>query len=131
MNTKLLMSGSALVMGVCAVFLSFLPEEILYYFSASGPVSQLAQQLLGAVYFGFAMLNWMAKGNLIGGIYSKPVSIGNLAHFTIAGLTLIRIALDNPQVPLIWIPAVIYAVLALLFARVSFTHPVKTGDAGF
>ncbi|HEY0896262.1 MAG TPA: hypothetical protein VGE15_06905 [Sphingobacteriaceae bacterium] len=129
MNTKLLMSCSALVMGACAVFLSFLPGEILNYLGASGPVSQLALQLLGAVYFGFAMLNWMAKGNLIGGIYSKPVSIGNLAHFTIAGITLIRIARDTPEAPLIWVPAVVCAVFALLFARVSFRHPGETGAA--
>ncbi len=130
MNTKLLMSGSALVMGACALFLTFLPEEILNYAGLSGPVSLLALQLLGAVYFGFAMLNWMAKGNLIGGIYSKPVAIGNLAHFTIAGITLIRIAIHTPQAPLVWIPAFLCAVFALLFARVSFTHPAESAAGG-
>ena len=29
-----------------------------------------------ALYLGFASLNWMAKDNLIGGIYSPPVAIG-------------------------------------------------------
>ena len=129
MNTKLLMSASALFLGVCALFLSFMPGELLQFFSAAGPVSQLALQLLGAVYFGFAMLNWMARGNLIGGIYSKPVSTGNLAHFMVGGLALVKIAAKSPQAPVIWIPAVIFSIFAMLFARVSFTHPApETGD---
>ena len=38
----------------------------------------------------FAMLNWMAKGVIIGGIYSRPIVIANLAHFLIGDLELIK-----------------------------------------
>jgi len=30
---------------------------------------------------GFSILNWMSKASLIGGIYNKPLLIGNLLHF--------------------------------------------------
>ncbi len=128
MNTKLLMVASALVLGVAGLSLSFLPHEILAYTSSqanSGIVFPLILQLLGAAYLGFAMLNWMAKANLIGGIYSKPVAIGNLAHFFIGGATLLKAAFNNPELSFLWAIGAVYTLLAILFAKISFTHPIK------
>ncbi|HEY0898028.1 MAG TPA: hypothetical protein VGD90_01795 [Sphingobacteriaceae bacterium] len=126
MNTKLLMTSSAVVLGITGLVLSFAPEEILAYYGEPGGAGKLAFQLLGATYFGFAMLNWMGKGNLIGGIYSKPVSTANLAHFTIGGLALIKLAMANSAETILWASAGVYVLFALLFARVSFTHPEKS-----
>jgi len=126
MNTKLLMSASAIVLGALGLLLTFLPQEILAYVdSDAATLLPLTLQLLGAAYLGFAMLNWMAKGNLIGGIYSRPVAIGNLAHFLISGLALLKAAASIENAPALWVIGVIFITLALLFGYVTFTHPAR------
>lgn len=119
------MSLSALVLGAAGIALSFLPDELYKLFSAGLPtrVETIVLQLLGALYFAFAMTNWTARANLIGGIYARPVAIGNLCHFTIAALAMMKALLSGATI--LWIPTLIYSVFALAFAAIFFTHPVK------
>jgi Na+-driven multidrug efflux pump len=123
MNTKLLMAASALFMAIAGVLFSFLPHEILAF--SDSPVNDfvaLVFQLTGALYFGFAILNWMAKNNLIGGIYSRPLALGNFLHFVAGGLALLKGAMANGNTE-IWVLAAVYLVFAALFGLVTFTHP--------
>jgi hypothetical protein len=78
MNAKMLMSVSALFMTILGLGASFLPQEILAHYGSptEGP-GVLIIQIAGALYMGFAILNWMARANLIGGIYSRPVAFGS------------------------------------------------------
>ena len=123
MNTKLIMTVSALLMGVLGLVLTFIPAEVLHHFNG-GPslsVAVIALQMIGALYFGFAMINWTAKANLIGGIYSRPIAIGNLTHFFIGAMALMRSG------NLLLIPLTItYSVMAAAFFIVFVTHPVKS-----
>jgi len=121
-NTKLLMTISALVMGMAGITLSFLPQEVS---SSLGmpEASAIILQVLGALYFGFAMINWTAKANLIGGIYSRPVALGNLAHFVIGALALAKLTFKDPSLNYLWVAALVYAVFAILFAYVFYTTP--------
>lgn len=123
MNTKLLMSASAVVMGITGITLSFFPQEFVTLFKMAD-TNIIVLQLLGGLYFGFAMLNWAAKANLTGGIYSRPVAIGNLTHFVIGGLTLLKFATRNITTTYIWIAVILYLVFAILFGFVLFTNPV-------
>ena len=121
------MSASAIILAVLGLLLTFLPQEILAYVgSDAATLLPLILQLLGAAYLGFAILNWMAKGNLIGGIYSRPVAIGNLAHFLISGLALLKAAANTPDSAALWVIGGIFITLALLFGYVTFTHPAKS-----
>lgn len=126
MNTKLLMTISASTMGVTGIVLSFLPHELLNYLgSTTGTIlDALILQILGALYFAFAMVNWTAKANLIGGIYSRPIAVGNLTHFTIGSLALIKGYFSSHETAILTL-SVIYTVFAILFAIVFFKHPVK------
>jgi hypothetical protein len=129
MNTRLLMTVSAIAMGITGIVLSFIPHEVLHYFnrnniSLSDP---LIVQMLGAVYFAFAMMNWTAKGNLIGGIYGRPIAISNLTHFVMGSLLLVK-GYAAYQLYSLIIPAVVYSGFAISYAIVFFTHPVK-GEA--
>jgi ABC-type multidrug transport system permease subunit len=123
MNTKLLMSASAVVMGITGITLSFFPQEFVSLFKMAD-TNIIVLQLLGGLYFGFAMLNWAAKANLTGGIYSRPVAIGNLTHFVIGGLALLKFATRNITTTYIWIAVILYLVFAILFGFVLFTNPV-------
>jgi Na+-driven multidrug efflux pump len=127
MNTKLLMTISALIMGVTGIILSFLPHELITYISSTtGTIlDALILQVLGALYFAFAMVNWTAKANLIGGIYSRPIAIGNLTHFTIGALALIKGYFSNHEMAILTL-SIIYTVFAILFAIVFFRHPIKS-----
>lgn len=129
MNTKLLMTLSALIMGLAGITLSFLPHELLDYLGKTTDtgLDPLILQVLGALYFAFAMVNWTAKANLIGGIYARPIAIGNLTHFTIGALALIKGYFADHRMPVL-IAALIYTAFAILFAIIFFTHPVKSND---
>ena len=126
MNTKLLMTVSALVMGITGIILSFSPHEVLHHFNATTTASDpLILQILGALYFAFAMVNWTAKANLIGGIYARPIAIGNLTHFIVGSLALIKNYFSQHDVTILMF-ASIYVVFAVLFSIVFFRHPVKS-----
>jgi hypothetical protein len=62
MNTKYVMSSSAVVTGFAGLTASFFPIEILKMTGATTnewPV--LFIQITGALYLGFAIMNWMAR----------------------------------------------------------------------
>jgi len=124
MNTRVLMIASALFTGLLGVAASFLPQEILAYLGvAPNDISVLVVQLAGALYLGYAMLNWMARSNLIGGIYSRPVAMGNFFHFTAGALVLVRSWMDGAVGIAIPIATGAYALFAVGFGAVLFTHP--------
>lgn len=124
MNTKILMSLSSLFMAAAGAIFTFLPQEILKISGESaGPFVVLIMQLIGALYFGFAMLNWMAKANLLGGIYSRPIAIGNFSHFLIASLALLKGASGVENSTYTWLAAAIYTGFAIAFGLVVFTNP--------
>ena len=114
-------------MAIIGISASFIPHEILTFIGL--PTNQplpLLIQVIGAMYFAFAMLNWMSKGSIIGGIYNRPIAIANLTHFVIAGLALIKGIFSNPSLSyIIWSIGILYSIFAILFGLVAFNHPVS------
>ena len=129
--TKLIMILSALFLAAIGISLTFLPAEIAGITGiAPDKTFTVILQLMGALYFSFAMLNWMAKGILIGGIYGKPVSVANMTHFVIGALALVKLLLNNHDLPYpIWILAGIYAVFAVLFGMIFSKNPVADNNS--
>ena len=122
------MTISAVILGVTGIILSFIPQEVSHFFSMTGS-TPIVFQILGALYFGFAMLNWTAKANLFGGIYSRPVATGNFTHFLIGGLALIKLLLHNTNGTSMWACAILYLIFAVLFGYVLFNHPASTNKS--
>jgi len=125
MKTKLLMTSSAVFFGIIGILLSFLPNEIAEYLSVEPTIiTILFLQILGALYLGFGILNWTAKGTLIGGIYNRPIALGNLMHFVVGAITLVKV-ISNIQThtEIIIFLTVFYAIFALLFIYVLKTNP--------
>ena len=92
MNTKTLMIISAIFLAVNGFGFTFFPNEIAdLLINDDNYILILILQILGALYLGFSILNWTAKASLIGGIYNKPILIGNLIHFFTASMTLIKL----------------------------------------
>lgn len=122
---------SALFLACTGISLTFLPKEIASYINSdvSNPLLILFQ-VLGALYFAFAMLNWMAKESVIGGIYNRPIAIANFTHFFIGGVALIKVLLKEPTLPFV-IPVLagVYTLFALLFGVILYTSPVRNQQA--
>jgi hypothetical protein len=127
--SKILMIVSAAFMAALGILLTFAPHEIIG--SAQGPAHAVllpAIQLLGALYVGGAITNWMSKSNLVGGVFGRPLAMGNLAHFGIGAMALVRIAAATDA--RLWPLAVCYVLLAAAFAKVIFMQPKALAAAG-
>ena len=79
-------------------------------------------QMAGALYLGFAILNWTARGILIGGIYARPVALGNFLHFAMVSVMLIKAAIVHGVMQLA-ISATVFSVFAIWFGLVLFRPP--------
>ena len=121
MNTKLLMTSSALILGLAGVFALFAPDVLLSTQGAAvtGNLSVMIQ-LMGALYFSFALMNWTAKDSLIGGIYVRPVSLANFSHFFAGALLLLKHQLSNEMNLSTLAALIVYAVYAACFYWLVF-----------
>ena len=125
MNTKTLMIISAIFLAVNGFGFTFFPNEIAgLLINDDNHIFILILQILGALYLGFSILNWMSKASLIGGIYNKPILIGNLLHFFTASMALIKLAFKvETNLQLIFSYTIIYSLFTLFFGYVFFTNP--------
>jgi hypothetical protein len=125
LHTKALMSSAALVMLAAGLVTTFAPQELLaHYGGAAAAVPVLVVQATGALFLGFAMLNWMAKDNLIGGIYSRPVAMGNFVHFFVLAAALVKAVAGGHTQTAILAATAVYVVFTVWFGLVAFTSPL-------
>jgi hypothetical protein len=121
MNTRALLMASSGVMGLAGLAASFAPAELLGVLKVS-PAEPLPVviQMLGAAYLGLALANWTAKDSLIGGIYARPLAIGNCVHFIVVALALFKHELRAGFHDALVGVLVVYAIFALGFGWLVF-----------
>ena len=132
MNTKILMVASSIFLMIFGLGLTFVPKEISEFLNAGmNQTSILFLQILGSLYLGFGMLNWMSKNNLIGGIYSKPLIIGNFVHFLVTFFALIKIVgkYSENEFSIILTITIIYTVFTFCFGYVFMKNPNKVASS--
>jgi hypothetical protein len=121
MNTKILMTSSSLTLGAAGVFALFAPHVLLAMQRVEGtPSLSVLVQLMGTLYFAFALVNWTAKDSAIGGIYARPVSLGNFGHFFAGSMLLIRFQLSSDFNLSLLIALIVYLSFASLFYWLVF-----------
>ena len=130
LNTKTLMTSTSLVLALAGGVALFEPELLLSMFGtpATRQLSVLVQ-LMGTLYFAFALMDWTAKDSAIGGIYARPVSLGNFAHFFAGALLLIRHQLSGLLNGFLVLVTIAYMIFAFLFYWLAFRAtglPVET-----
>jgi len=124
-----LLTGSAVLYFAASVSAIFAGDELLDMAGAVGTPLELALlQLLGAAVFSLAMLNWMSRYSLIGGIFGRPLVVVNLANSAISALMLIQLARRAGVSAALGIALGFYALLALAFGARLFL-PARTIDA--
>ncbi|WCT12531.1 hypothetical protein [Mucilaginibacter jinjuensis] len=131
MNTKLILTVTAILFALIGIFLTFAPDYVMTLMGISPNKGiELILQLLGATYYAFAILNWMAKGAIIGGIYNKPIALANFTHFLIGGMALTKAAFGHNNLPtIVSVLGGFYVVCALVFWVMMSKHPKpKTAD---
>lgn len=125
MKTKWLLSSSAVIMGLVGLAGTFIPEEILKTLGIDpAPVTLILLQIIGGLYLGFAMLNWFTRSALIGGIYNKPVVLGNLMHCIVVFFALIRHLAEQFHFLLLLL-TFIYFGFAVWFTLVMRSNPLS------
>ena len=121
MNTKLLMTSSSIILGLAGIFALFAPDVLLSTQGAAVTETlSVLIQLMGALYFSFALMNWTVKDSLIGGIYARPVSLANFSHFFAGALLLLKYQLSNEINVFMLTALVVYAVYAACFYWLVF-----------
>lgn len=109
------------MLALAGIFTLFAPDVLVALFG--GPMANTLSalvQLMGALYFSMAMMNWTAKDSAIGGIYARPVSLANFAHFFIGMLLLARVVLSSGFNFSITLLLAVYAIFAILFYWLVF-----------
>lgn len=127
--TTALMVASAVFLAVLGVGASFLPAELLQALGA--PVSLgtvVLVQLGGAALLGFAMLNWMSRGSVLGGIYGRPLIVANLLHFGAGGIGVVKVLMANEALAPLWPVGGGYAIFGVAFAVLMLWRPGKATE---
>lgn len=125
MKTKWLLSSSAVMMGLLGLAGTFIPEEISKILGIDpSPITMILLQIIGGLYLGFAMLNWFTRSALIGGIYNKPMVLGNLIHCIVVFFALFRQLAEQFYFILV-ILTVVYLGFAVWFTLVLRSNPLS------
>ncbi len=126
-NTQTLLLASTIFNGMMGLLTSFLPQEVLKITDLpTSPVNVLLLQILSAFYIGLAMINYMSKDAVIGGIYNRPILMGNIAYHSIASIALVKHALNQGMSSTTLITlTVVYCILSLGFLKLFFVDPSK------
>jgi len=126
-NTRVLLLASTIFNGMMGLLTSFLPQEVLKISDLpSSAVNVLLVQLLSAFYISFAMINYLSKDAIIGGIYNRPILMGNIAYHGIAAIALVKYTFSQAEFSAILLTlTVVYCALSLGFLKLFFTVPGK------
>lgn len=126
-STQTLLIASTIFNGMMGLLTSFLPQEVLKINDLpTSPTNVLFLQILSAFYIGLAMINYLSKDAAIGGIYNRPILMGNIAYHGIASIALVKFAFrqDIFSATLITL-TVVYCVLSIGFLKLFFVGPDK------
>ncbi len=129
MNSKVVLVTSAVVLLAAGLVLNFAPDETAVWLGAPpSPVVSTILQVLAASLLGMGFLNYFSRANIMGGIYGRPLALGNLLLFAISAIVLGRGAHGST---VLLVAAAVSAILALAFAwRIFFADPVAEQETG-
>jgi hypothetical protein len=122
--TRWLMMLSAIFLAIAGLITSYFPDKVLETHNVvPNNTMLLLIQMMGALYLGFAILNWTARGVLMGGIYARPLALGNFLHFAMVAVMLARSAYDFGVVQLAT-SAGVFGAFAVGFGIALFRPPI-------
>lgn len=91
--------------------------------SAFPPSAAFIGQLLAASWLSFAALNWNNRGQVLGGIYGRPLVYSNVLFYTITALGVVKPAVVPGASPWLWVIVVPCGLLALVYGVLMMRGP--------
>lgn len=124
--SKYILISSAVLNAILGIAITFLPQETGQFIGTTEMnYADLAlMQILGSALIGIAITNFMSRGATVGGIYGKPIQMGNLVFHLATGLGLLKFVFSAESWILFGIPALLYLALTAGFIKLNFTSPV-------
>lgn len=110
------LQASAILLGALGIALLFAPVEASAAFGW-GATSPAAASVAAGGVLAIAILNWMGKRAVYGGIFGRPIVLANLTLSMCGGLALLKLQLTGGAPPLGWMPVLILLLNGALFAR--------------
>lgn len=124
--SKYLLISSAVLNASIGIAITFLPQETgqLIGTTEMNNADLALMQILGSALIGIAIINFMSRGATMGGIYGKPIQLGNLVFHFATGLGLLKYVFSAESWMIFGIPALLYLILTAGFLKLNFTSPV-------
>lgn len=121
---------SALLLGSAGLTLLFASDLILPRLLADFPLDGYwFGQLLGAAWIGFAALTWQSRGQLLGGIYGRPIVFASFVHWFVAASVLFSAARRSDVSTTLTMLAIVATLLAAgygaLLLKGPFPHDLR------
>jgi hypothetical protein len=119
---------SAAVLALAGAALLFAPDAVVPALAPGFPpgalwLAQLLAQLLAAAWLGVAVLNWLQRATLLGGIYGRPLVFANVVLYFVGGMAVLR-GLREPGAPrALWLVAVPMTLLAVVYGALMLRGP--------
>jgi hypothetical protein len=120
------MMTSALLLLAHGMVLLFAPEILFRFFNLSNvPEGPVTAQFLGAALISFGLMNWTARGLVLGGIYGRAIVHGNFAYWLIGFFVGFRARLNGFSNEYFWMEVVQYLIFAIVFGWLLFRGPSR------
>ena len=124
MISSLLSRTSATVLLLGGVALLFASDVLLpALVPGFPPAAAWLGQLLGAAWLGVAVLNWLQRAVVLGGIYGRPVVFANLTLYFVSALSLLRGLLGGGVPRVLWLLLAALAGLAVSYGALLLRGP--------
>ncbi len=122
MKSRSILTINAVVQLILGGVMLFLGDEILPKIGFIG-IPNIIVMIVASLYLGFGLMNWYSRKLPVGGIYARPLVLGNLWHYMIGSFSLLKIIFSNPTIELGML-TVYYVIFALAFGWLMFKSPV-------
>ncbi|MDR9418082.1 hypothetical protein [Gracilimonas sp.] len=122
------MTSSAVLFILMGLGISFFPQETGRIFGTASQYGMdlLIMKMVGALLFGFGVINFMARRSPIGGIYGRSIVMGNLMMTLIIGAQFLKFVFRQDAVAgQVWIIGILFILFSLGFIKLFFTSPVE------
>jgi hypothetical protein len=122
--SSLLSRASAALLLVGGIGLLFAPDVLLPRLLPGFPTAAAwLGQWLGAAWLAMALLNWMLRTVLMGGIYGRPIVMANLVLYVISALSLFRVLWSGRATQGLWFVLAPTAVFAVAYGALLLRGP--------
>lgn len=125
MTRKTIVTVSSVTLGISGLILSLAPDFLWESQNVKvTPIILVFTQILGALYLSFAILNWSARDNLLGGIYNRSIILANFTHYLVGFISFLEVQILNYNVIYkICLLALIYCTFSISFGIMLITNP--------